>query len=83
MKHIFDRFPASPFTKGFVRNWSKVICCPRVIPSRITHELYLKTNKPVEFEKFKRNLRKRNLTSEIEEKSVVIYSNAFENENKF
>lgn len=83
LKHIFDRFPTSPFTKGFTRNWSKVICCPKVIPSRISHELYLKTNKPEEFEKLKRSLRKRNIPSEIEEKSVVIYSNAFKKENRF
>lgn len=83
LKHIFDRFPTSPFTKGFTSNWSKVICCVRRIPSRISHELYLKTNKPEEFEKLKRSLRKRNLPSEIEEKSVTIYSKAFKKEQMF
>jgi hypothetical protein len=77
-KHIYDRFKTSPFTYGNIfRDFVKAVFWPDTIPSRVSHELYLKSNKPQEFEEFRRTYGDTRLPDEMLENSVVIYESAF------
>lgn len=67
----------SPFSSGFIKNWVKVIFWPRKMPSRISHELNLKSNSPEEFERLRKSVGDKNLPEDIQDQSVVIYSSAF------
>ena len=42
LKHMYDRFPISPFHHGrCFANWKKVVIWPAVAPTKLYHMLYL------------------------------------------
>ena len=50
LKKTYKNFPKSPFSYGScLTDWTKVICFPRRIESRLSWMLYLKSNVPEEF----------------------------------
>lgn len=78
LKHMYDRFGYSPFgEKSVFSEWCKNICLPRSIPSRISHELNLKTNDPTEFETIRKERGEKSMPDGIFEQSVEIYTEAF------
>jgi hypothetical protein len=82
LKHVYDRFPVSPFGFGsFLKEWSKVILFPKRKASFISHALYLKCNEPKKFEEFRKEIGDKNLPEEMIEMPVTIYEEAFVAQN--
>jgi len=48
LTHKYDKYSRSPFSYGSLgKDWVKVVCCPKKkSPTRLSYELYLKSNFP-------------------------------------
>lgn len=56
LKHTFDKFSRSPYSYGrCLKDWSKVICCPKRANSRISHALVVKSS-DADYEEFLRTI---------------------------
>lgn len=56
-----------------MRDWCKVICCPRVTATRLYYMLYLRHNKQEKFDKIRMDKGDEILPSEMVEQSIQIY----------
>ena len=74
LKHVYDRFPKSPYSfVSCLTDWRKVICCPRRPGSKLSYMLYLKSNEPEKFDKERAERGDDILPDEMREHSIEIH----------
>jgi hypothetical protein len=74
LKHMYDRFNGSPFAmKSCFSEFFKYVVCPQKVPSRISHELILKTNAKEEFDEILKLKGQANMPRDLFEHSYEIF----------
>ena len=69
-KKMYKNFPKSPYSYGRTcMNWKKVVCWPRITPTRLYYYLFLKSHDTEKFDKLRQEKGDGILPSEMVETS--------------